>query len=354
MKEFIKGLDLSESFYNECALPLLREHYPDLRYSAGLIGWGSDVLGYDDEFSTDHNWGPRFYLFLEEGKLDLRPELLDCFRAKLPYEHRGYSVNFMIKENGEMCLESISEGNVYPMIFVHTLSEYLSQQFGVEDLSDFSRFSPLDWLSYSEQSLLTLVSGKFYHDGLGLERKLDAIRFYPENVRLYLIASQWSIIGEEEAFVKRCSQVGDELGSRIVCTRIAERLMRLCFLYKNKYAPYSKWFGTAFRQLSLDNIHDEITAALSANTIAEREDHILNAQILVVELHNTTGITEPFKIIIDDYGRNAKIIHTENFAEMVKDKITDPELKCCPLIGSTSQIGNIESLWNHLRKNINS
>lgn len=25
--------------------------------------------------------------------------------------------------------------------------------------------------------------------------------------------------------------------------------MRLCFLYKSTYAPYSKWFGTAFSRL---------------------------------------------------------------------------------------------------------
>jgi len=66
LNEFIKGLDLCESFFNECALPLLQKHYPDLRHSAGLIGWGSDVLGYDDAVSTDHQWGPRFYLFLRD------------------------------------------------------------------------------------------------------------------------------------------------------------------------------------------------------------------------------------------------------------------------------------------------
>ena len=44
---------------------------------------------------------------------------------------------------------------------------------------------------------------------------------------------------------------GDSLGSALVCGRIAERLMRLCFLYCRQYAPYSKWFGTAFQQLPI-------------------------------------------------------------------------------------------------------
>jgi hypothetical protein len=165
---------------------------------------------------------------------------------------------------------------------------------------------------------------------------------------LYLIASQWSIIAEEQAFVKRTSDVRDEIGSRIICTRIAERLMRLCFLYKNKYAPYSKWFGTAFKRLSLDIIHDEITAALSANTIAEREKHIVNAQVLVAELHNACNITKPFEIKVQDYyDRDIKVIFTDNFAGIVKEKITNPELKNIPLIGSMSQIGNLNHLWDN-------
>ena len=45
MAEFIKGLELSESFFLEIAKPILDVHFPDLKYSAGLIGYGSDVLG---------------------------------------------------------------------------------------------------------------------------------------------------------------------------------------------------------------------------------------------------------------------------------------------------------------------
>lgn len=59
----LKGLKLCEGFFNDCARAILDESFPELRYSAGLIGYGSDVLGYDDAVSTDHMWGPRFYLF---------------------------------------------------------------------------------------------------------------------------------------------------------------------------------------------------------------------------------------------------------------------------------------------------
>ena len=37
---------------------------------------------------------------------------------------------------------------------------------------------------------------------------------------------------------------------RIVTARMAEKLMRLCFLIERRYAPYSKWFGAAFSRLT--------------------------------------------------------------------------------------------------------
>ena len=58
---FIPGRELCRGFFEEAARPILRERFPDLAYTAGLLGYGSDVLGYDDVVSTDHMWGPRFY-----------------------------------------------------------------------------------------------------------------------------------------------------------------------------------------------------------------------------------------------------------------------------------------------------
>ena len=46
---FIKGLELNKGFYIDVVKPLLEKKYPDLVYSAVLLGYGSDVLGYDSE-----------------------------------------------------------------------------------------------------------------------------------------------------------------------------------------------------------------------------------------------------------------------------------------------------------------
>jgi hypothetical protein len=71
VSSFIKGLELNKGFYIDVVKQLLDKKYPDLIYSAALLGYGSDVLGYDTEISMDHNWGPRLQLFIADKDLIL-------------------------------------------------------------------------------------------------------------------------------------------------------------------------------------------------------------------------------------------------------------------------------------------
>ena len=61
---FVSGTMLNAGFYRDVIEPGLRS----IPHSAALLGWGSDVLGYYDERSTDHGWGPRLFVFGERGK----------------------------------------------------------------------------------------------------------------------------------------------------------------------------------------------------------------------------------------------------------------------------------------------
>ena len=92
MPDFIPGLKLSELFYSEAARPILETFFPQVSYSAALLGWGSEVLGYDDVRSSDHHWGPRFLSTedLKQHKSDIRETL----SQNLPHRFRGYSTSF--------------------------------------------------------------------------------------------------------------------------------------------------------------------------------------------------------------------------------------------------------------------
>ena len=88
---FEHGLSLCQEYYETCAAPLLKEHFPAEydRMIAGLCGEGSDCFGFDDAFSKDHDWGPGFVLLLDDDCYEkIGDEVEACLQA-LPAEFKG-------------------------------------------------------------------------------------------------------------------------------------------------------------------------------------------------------------------------------------------------------------------------
>lgn len=335
------GLELGEQFYKEAAKPILDTHFPNLRYSAAMLGWSSEVLGYDDAESTDHNWGPRFQLFLSKQDYEKHEPLLnEALSQNLPLEFRGYATNFHMPAQGDqLVMERIEVGPVRHKIDILTIEGWLELSFGY-DL--YKEIKVTDWLTFSEQKLLAFTSGKVFYDGLG---KLEPIRqklsYYPQEVWLYLLACQWKKIADEEAFVGRAGNVGDEMGSRIIAARIVRNLMQLCFLIERKYAPYSKWFGTAFSRLKcsreLSPIFQEV---LIATTWKERETHLARCYEIIARLHNELQITEYISEKVSYYyGRPYLVIHADSFVAAIRQAITSEEIKRMDFFcGSVNQL----------------
>jgi len=88
----VRGLELSRRFYFEAVRPILDRRFPELEHAAALIGPGSEVLGYDDDVSTDHHWGPRVLLFLPD--LGRSAEIDRALGTELPTSFAGFPTNF--------------------------------------------------------------------------------------------------------------------------------------------------------------------------------------------------------------------------------------------------------------------
>ena len=70
--------------------------------AAGLVGAGSECLGFDDEISTDHDFEPGFCLFLPgEDVVDRRTAfLLERAYAKLPKQFLGFERSLIAPVGG--------------------------------------------------------------------------------------------------------------------------------------------------------------------------------------------------------------------------------------------------------------
>ena len=341
---FISGLELNRAYYEEAVRPILAEYAPDLDYSTALIGYGSDVLGYDTAISTDHEWGPRLLLFLNESTYATRAnEISERLSASLPTVFHGYSTGFSARDTeGVRLMEPATPGAVRHHIDMHTVHEFISGELGID--AD-AQLTAVDWLLMPQQRLLGVTSGAVFHDGLqALIPLREKLAFYPQDVWLYLLAAQWMRISEEEAFVGRCGDLGDEIGSQVIAGRLVRDLMRLCFLMERRYAPYSKWLGTAFSRLACaPRLQPILHEALSASDWRERERSLSAAYEIVAAMHNALDLTPPLAAAVSPYyGRPYLTLYARRFAEALVTAINDPAMR--GIIDRAGLIGGVDQV----------
>lgn len=335
---FVKGLDLSERFHAEVVRPLLTREFPGLEYSAALTGPGSEVLGFDTPESTDHDWGPRLQLFLRDRDRARMSAIDAALAYKLPEKVAGYAARFR---------RSDGRGETNGLEIV-TVAEFFRTALGFDPTGETKA---VDWLSVPGHCILAVTAGRVFHDGLGAIEPLRAkLAWYPRDVWLYLLAAQWRRIAQEEAFMGRCGQAGDDLGSRLIAARQVHDLMRLCFLMERRHTPYIKWLGTAFAQLVCSGeLLPLLAAALSADSWTKRQTHLTGAYETAAKMHNALGITKPLPTKVSQYyGRPFLVIHADMFVQAIREAIASEEVRALPEhIGSADQFVDSTDALNH-------
>jgi hypothetical protein len=329
LPHFIPGLELARAFYDEAVAPLLGE----TEHAAARLGNGSDVLGFDTERSTDHGWGPRLQLFVEDKEV---ARVLEAVEAGVPDEFRGWPVRF-----------GWDDVPVSHHIDVASLATWLEMRLGFDPRDGLST---RQWLFTPQQSLLELTAGAVFHDPRGeVAAVREKLAWYPDDVWLWLLACQWRRLDQEEPFVGRAAEVGDVLGSRVVAARLVRDAMRLAFLLERRYAPYSKWLGSAFGQLeSSSALGLALLDVLSAQDYEPRE----NALVRVVEelgaRHNAARVTRPVEGTVRlFYTRPFRVLGSARFVDACLERVTDPWLKSLPLVGGIDQFVDSTDVLNH-------
>ncbi len=319
MPAFVPGEELARRFYEEVVAGLLG----GTAHSAALVGTGSDVLGFDTERSTDHGWGPRMHVFVAGDDVERVRAAVD---EGLPDEFAGRPVRY-----------GWNDHPVTSHVVVTTLGEWLPAHLGFDPRRGVST---VDWLSTPQQILLEVTSGPALHDGLGeLEPLREALAWYPDDVWLWLLACQWRRIDQEEPFVGRTAEVGDELGSRILAARLARDAIRLCFLQERRYAPYAKWFGSAFTRLRAhESLGEPLRDLVSATDYETREARFVEVVHRLAARHNELHLTEPVDESIGLFhGRPFRVLGSGRFVDACLDRVSGRWLRSLPLTGGIDQ-----------------
>lgn len=232
-----KGIAIAEAFFTEFGLPAIHQHFPELvdRISAGLLGEGSEMLGADDELSCDHDWGPKFILFLEErDHRELGPAVATKLNALRPAIFQG--INLAKAKTKAITVQTIDD-------FYRELTRLAWPPNTVQE-----------WEAVRENDLCYAQAGKVFYDPTGnLTRRHHAFQktYYPHDVWLGWVAAQlfWIWHYGEYNICARMVKRDERVGALIGMGRVVQAAMRLTFLLNRRFAPYWKWLHWAFVQL---------------------------------------------------------------------------------------------------------
>lgn len=323
---FVPGRELARAFYHD----VLSGPIGALPHAAALLGQGSEVLGFDTARSTDHSWGPRAQIFVEAAAVaDLRARL----DAALPATFHGWPVRYYRWQT------SRSEHHVE----VTTLAEWLLTHLG----RDPRPTMPLSgWLSTPQQLLLEVTSGLVFHDDTGEVTSLrEMLRWYPHDLWLWLMAAQWARLAEQESFLGRTAELGDDLGARLIAGRIAHDAVQLCFVQERRYAPYTKWLGSAFTHLTAAAEVGPLLHALLAADANQRAPTATRLYRALAQRHNALGVTlplpttsGPYDVAINDAVRPYQALNARRFGLACEDAITDETLRHLAVVGAVDQL----------------
>jgi len=305
----MKGLELAKKYYLEYGAPMIKENFPEFEgvIAVGLVGSGSECLGYDDDISTDHDFEPGFCMFIpDEDIIDSKTEfLLERAYAKLPREFMGYS------RSSTAPVGERRHG-------VIRMSEFFTRRVGSPD----GELSLEEWFSLPEHALAEVVDGEIFRDDLGtftaVRERLSAM---PNDVRLKKLAGHLLLMAQSGQYnYSRCISRGETGAAQLAVIEFVKSAMQVIFLLNNKYMPYYKW---SFRALSELEIFSELTYSLEYLISSEngKENSVLKMDMI----EDIAGLIIA-ELKVQDLSE-AICTDLEKHAYSVNDKIVDNDIR---------------------------
>ena len=305
----MNGLELAKGYYETFGAPMLHEQFAAVErlVAVGLVGSGSECLGYDDAVSTDHDFEPGFCLFLPgEDLIDRRTAfLLERAYAKLPAEYGGFK-RAKIAPVG---------GNRHGVI---RTADFYTEKVGSPD----GALDVRTWLTLPEHALLEATNGAVFRDDLGAFTAVrQKLLYMPEDVRRKKLAGNLLLMAQAGQYnYNRCLSHGETGAAQLAAVEFVKAALNVVFLLNRRYQPYYKWTFRALRALpKLSQLGDTLEYLLTSEN-GEKEAVtkslvIEDAAALVIGELREQDLT---KAVCGDL---------EKHAYSVNDGVSDPALR---------------------------
>lgn len=246
----MKGLELSQKYYETYGRPMIEEQFPGIadQSAAGLVGYGSECLGFDDEISRDHDFGPSFCIWLP-GKVYARcGEAMQAAYDALPKSFLGYS-------------ERVEEAQGKGRVGVLCIDEFYKGILGQETLPH----TDAEWLMIPEEALATATGGSVFEDRLGefTAFREGLLAYYPESIWRRKLADALAKAAQAGQYnYARAMRRGERVAAELSLTEFVRESMRLVYLLNRAYAPFYKWMHRGLRNLATGSEIGDMLALL--------------------------------------------------------------------------------------------
>ncbi|WP_333649309.1 DUF4037 domain-containing protein [Lacrimispora sp.] len=288
----MKGLTLSRRYYEEYGVPMIHRYFPQYenRVATGLSGEGSECLGFDDELSRDHDWGPSFCMWLTDEDYESigksLQEMYDC----VPKEYKGFPQR-LESQGGAGRTGVIRISDFY--------RRYTGLSYGPETLRE--------WETIPESFLATAVNGEVFRDDLGT---FSAIRktlqgFYPEDLRLRKIAARVAIMAQSGQYnFPRCLKRKEEVAGAMALCEFTEAACSMVYLLNRRYMPFYKWAHHGIQFLPvLSGVHGQLSRLYAVGKAEEKQAMVEEICCCVIRELKNQGLTRGDSDFLLDHGQ---------------------------------------------------
>lgn len=295
----IKGLELSESFFNENKALLFKKIPSNaIEYiTIGLFGFGSECYGVDDEISEDHDFDQGFIILVEDSV-----PLTDFLKIKQAFD-------CLPKLYKRFCLLNQTKHGV------HYMKEYLNY-LGVNDIKNIS-----------DESKALLLNGKLFYQGFAstfANLRYDIRKNSNYDFLIDLSLKALEINKYIPYNLKRSLDRGDLYTFKSLKNNLVNHLIEFYYTYHKMYLPHDK-----LRLKLMDNnsiIKKWIYYILDHDDISKLYEEI-SAKIIET-LHNFNVIKRINTLYIEDYKEEiTSFIKEWNIKRKLTNEIVEIEYK---------------------------